>query len=216
MADFTIKQNDRQPVFSAILKDPNDAVVDLTTAVSASLRMRRSGERAHVIGTMTIGSPKTNGKVTYQWAAGDTFITGESMEAVIVVEWPGSSYQTFPTEGYISVDVTDNIDVETADLNEDIVVPDATPQLYGDGYWPWTPTVMHDGAPVTGASVTVISDVPETFGPATTNAQGKCIASDGAGAFRLDPGTFTVTTTSGGVTKTEVLVIDENGNGVLT
>jgi len=176
--------------------------------------MRRPGQRAHVIGAMTFDLTRTSGIVYYSWAEGDTFIVGEGMEAVIVVEWPGSAYQTFPTVGYISVDVSDNIETETADLLEDTELPPTTPALYGDGYWPWTPLVEDAGVPVSGASVSVITGGGTTYGPATTDANGQCIASDGYGAFRLDPGTYTLTITKTGVTITQVLTIDDDGNGV--
>lgn len=217
MADFSIKQGDSEPTFTATLKDSSGAVVDLTTAVSAQFRMRKPGERAHVVGSMGFGSDRTLGVVTYSFSVEETRIVGSGMEAVVVIEWPDSEYQTFPTVGYVSIDVLDNIDVGTADLDEDIVLPGTTLVLYGSGYWPWTPTVLDAlGAPVSGASVSVITSVGITHGPGTTDVDGQVLAEDGLGAFRLDSGTYTVNTVYGGVSHVQTLTIDSSGNGVLT
>lgn len=216
MADFSIKQYDTKPVFSAVLRDPSGNPVDLSTATSVEFRLRKSNERAHVVAAASIDVDPTTGRVSYAWADGDTDLVGDGMEAVIVVTWNDGSEQTFPTVGYVSVDVKDNIEAENADLDEVVVVPDTTPQTYGTGDWPWTPTVLNSSdEPVVGASVRVITSSGTTYGPATTGADGKCLSSDGFGSFRLSAGSYTLQVISAEVTYTQKLTIDASGNGVI-
>jgi hypothetical protein len=212
MAEFRIKQGDIDPVIVVTLLDHEDLPFDTTGCTAAELRVRAIGKRAHVVGAMEFLEPAADGKVRYAWVAGDTDLVG-SHEAVIVVTNANARQQTFPTDGFFTITVLDNIEADTAYTVPEVEMPPTTPVTYGTGYWPWTPTIYDGGTPHSGASVSVITALGVTLGPATTDANGQCLASDGFGAFRLAPGEYTVSVTDAGVTYTQKLTIDADGNG---
>ena len=112
---FTIKQNDRRPVFVVILKDnfgeQTEAPVNLTTVTggTASFNMRAANGGAIKInrGTAQITSAAA-GEVTYSWTAIDTNTVG-SYEAEIEVIWSDGKAETFPNDGYWDVEIVDDI-----------------------------------------------------------------------------------------------------------
>ena len=111
---FTLKQNDRRPLFVVVLKDnfgePDEAVVDLTNATSAVFNMVPAGGGAVKInrGSATIGSPASNGQVTYSWGTADTNTVG-TFNAEIEIVWNDGKAETFPNDSYWTVEIVDDL-----------------------------------------------------------------------------------------------------------
>lgn len=101
MQTFTIRQNDRLPSISATLQDAADVPVDLTAAVSVTFNMRS------VEGPLVVSSPaafvdRLTGRVSYDWAEGDTADPGK-YRAEFEVLWSGARTETYPNVDYITV-----------------------------------------------------------------------------------------------------------------
>jgi hypothetical protein len=110
MADFSIKQNDLLPILEAILQDVNGNPVDLGPASSIVFHLREEGDASLKIedGVVeTDANPKT-GKVTYSWVDTDTDTNGLFL-GEFEVTWAGAKLQTFPSVGYISIAVIDDL-----------------------------------------------------------------------------------------------------------
>ncbi len=110
---FTIKQFDTRPFFVVILKDdfgePTEAGVDLSTATGAVFNMREHGGTTIKVnrgaGTITNG---TAGEVTYKWGTVDLDTAG-TYDAEVEVTWNDGKVETFPSDSYWEVIVTDDI-----------------------------------------------------------------------------------------------------------
>lgn len=103
---FYIKQNDTQPRMLATLKDGDENLIDLTGA-SVRFHMRTVGgsvvtDSAAVV--VTAGS----GLVRYDWQAADTDTVG-SYQAEFEVTYADGTIETFPNNGYIRVQIGDDI-----------------------------------------------------------------------------------------------------------
>jgi hypothetical protein len=211
-ADLHIKQGDTLPDLVATLTDEHGGAIDLTNATSVTFIMRQEGRNAVVSHTATITTP-AQGKVTYAWQDGDTDIAG-IFQAVFEILFSGGAILTVPTDGFITIEITDDISA-ISEVVTPVTTPDTTLVTYGTGIFRWTPTVTHDGAPVSGATVRVVSSTGVLMGPATTGVTGECLASDSKGAFRINAGIYTVTIVSGSVTASYTLTMDSSGNGVM-
>lgn len=110
MSDFTIKRGDLLPDLAVTLLDADGNPVDLTLADGAKLAISLVGaEHTPIIySDMTIAAEPTTGIVTYIWQEGDTDTPGE-YQSEIVVDWGGRE-QTFPTIGYISITIVDDLE----------------------------------------------------------------------------------------------------------
>lgn len=111
MADFVIKQNDTRPKLVVALRDDvdgEDVAVDLTLATSVKFLMRPAAGGAAKVSKAAAITDAVNGVVTYTWEAANTD-TVDAFEAEIEVTWNDGGIETFPAEGYISVDITDDI-----------------------------------------------------------------------------------------------------------
>lgn len=108
MSTFSIKQNDLLPALSAVLNDA-DGPVDLTGASSIAFHMRPVGSTTAttLTGTASIVNAAT-GEVRYTWAGSDTATAG-AYECEWEITWPGSKKMTFPSKGYDTVVITDDI-----------------------------------------------------------------------------------------------------------
>jgi hypothetical protein len=105
---FYIKQNDTSPKIQATLKDGDGDVINLTDAI-VRFHMREIGETTTTTdASATVVSPATSGVVQYNWAADDTDTVG-SYQAEFEVEYGDGSIETFPNNGYIRVEITDDI-----------------------------------------------------------------------------------------------------------
>jgi hypothetical protein len=105
---FEIKQNDRRPRWRVQLT-ANGAPVNITGATGAVFTMMAG----------TSGTPKVNkaamtiidaptGVVEYAWASGDTSTTGE-FNVEVEVNWGGGETQTFPSVGYFTITIEDDL-----------------------------------------------------------------------------------------------------------
>lgn len=103
---FYIKQNDTVPSIRATLQNGNGDPVDLINA-SVRFHMRAIGANTAVDAAAVVVSAAA-GIVQYNWTATDTDIIG-SYQAEFEVTYPDSTVETFPNDGYIRVEIIDDI-----------------------------------------------------------------------------------------------------------
>ena len=110
MADFYIKQNDLLPVLEANLQDINWTPVDLSNASNIVFHLREENDATLKIedGVVVIDANPKTGKVTYSWINTDTDTNGLFL-GEFEVTWAGAKKQTFPSVGYISIKVIDEL-----------------------------------------------------------------------------------------------------------
>lgn len=104
---FYIKQNDTSPFLLATLKDANENLIDLTAA-TVRFHMRRVGSTDAVVDGAAIVVNEDQGTVRYEWQAADTAQIG-SYQAEFEVTYSGGVIETFPNNGYIRVEIKDDI-----------------------------------------------------------------------------------------------------------
>lgn len=103
---FEIKRNDRRPYFRVQLT-ANDQPADLTTAAAARIIMKTGSQIKINRATMTF-LDRPNGIVEYAWGLTDTDTSG-SYNVEVEIDWGGSEFQTFPSTGYFTVLVNDDL-----------------------------------------------------------------------------------------------------------
>lgn len=106
MATFYMKQNDTQPKMLASLKDGDENAINLTGS-SVRFHMRNLAGSLVVDAAASIVTPLT-GLVRYDWQPADTATVG-SYQAEFEVTYGDGSIETFPNNGYIRVQITDDI-----------------------------------------------------------------------------------------------------------
>jgi BppU N-terminal domain len=113
MSDFQIKRGDLLPTLVITLLDANGATVDLTSASGAKLAIRIIGSTTPLVyADMVIDNQiASKGQVHYDWQEGDTDTPGE-YQAEVVVNWGGKE-QTFPTVGFITITIEDDLETHT-------------------------------------------------------------------------------------------------------
>jgi len=104
---FYIKQNDTTPSLRANLKNGSGDAVDLTNATSRFHMRTMGGSTASVDAAAQIIDEAT-GVVQYNWVSGDT-VTNGTFEGEFEVTYPDGTIETFPNDGYITIEVTDDI-----------------------------------------------------------------------------------------------------------
>ena len=102
--EISIKQNDLRPIIAFTLKE-NGTAKNLTGATSATLKMRSGATTVSRAGVI---SDATNGIVQVTFTGSDTAVSG-GYEAEIEVVWPTSQPQTFPNEGYFTINIVDDV-----------------------------------------------------------------------------------------------------------
>jgi hypothetical protein len=108
MADFTIVQGDSAPAFTDTLEYSNKEPVNLTGAtVKFVMRALSANEPTALTGATSVLSP-TEGKVAFSPTAADTSVVGNYM-ASWVVTFTGGQRMTFPTQGYLWVQIQENL-----------------------------------------------------------------------------------------------------------
>lgn len=105
---FYIKQNDTAPAIRATLQDGDGNAVDLTDATVRFHMKAIDASTVKVDDIVSIVSPATSGVVQYNWIADDTDTVG-SFHAEFEVTYSDTSIETFPNNGYIRVEITDDI-----------------------------------------------------------------------------------------------------------
>lgn len=108
MTDFYIKQNDTSPALLATITDA-DGPVNLTGASVTFYMASAVGSVKTIItsGAATVINAAT-GQVSYSWDAPDTAIAGIHIAEFEVV-FSDASKETFPNDGYISINITPDI-----------------------------------------------------------------------------------------------------------
>ena len=104
MAFHRMKVGDLRPVFYATVK--RAGAVDLTGA-TAVLRMGLAGSAETVDYSLTVVSAE-DGIVQYEWSTGDTDVAG-TYQASIIVTWPDSDPETFPTKGFLEIVIEEGL-----------------------------------------------------------------------------------------------------------
>lgn len=108
MSTFTIKKNDTSPDLQATLTDADGAAVNLTGA-TVRFHMRLPGaSSAKVDAAGSIVGTATDGVAKYSWSAGDTDTAGV-YEAEFEITYSGGGIETFPSGGYILVNVLEDL-----------------------------------------------------------------------------------------------------------
>jgi hypothetical protein len=107
MATFYIKQNDTSPAMLATLKDGDEQVVELSGS-TVRFHMRAMGETDVTVDAAASIYDVDAGQVSYEWSASDTATVG-SYQAEFEVTNTDGTIETFPNNGYIRVEITDDI-----------------------------------------------------------------------------------------------------------
>lgn len=105
MADWYMTQGDTAPRIRGQLTENSDPV-DLSDA-SVEFRMTKNGT-VILEEDATIESAST-GMVYYQWSDGDTDDSVGIHEASFIVTWNGGLVQTFPSKGFIVVQIQPSV-----------------------------------------------------------------------------------------------------------
>lgn len=108
MADFTIRRGDLLPVIVATLSDEETGVAVNLTGATVRFRMKAYGDDPPKINAPAIISNAVNGVVRYEWAGTDTDTVGGYI-AEWQITWPGAKTQTFPSDGYLSIEIMPDI-----------------------------------------------------------------------------------------------------------
>lgn len=104
---FYVKQNDTAPSIRATLKDGDDDAIDLTGA-SVRFHMRSIGGTSAKVDSAATIVTAASGIVQYDWVAADTDTVG-TYQAEFEVTYSDTRIETFPNNGYIVVEITDDI-----------------------------------------------------------------------------------------------------------
>lgn len=103
---FEIKKNDRRPYYRVQLT-ANGTPVDLTGATAARFIMK-SGSTVVVNKQAMTFVDRPTGVVQYAWGATDTATSGD-FNIEVEVDWGGSELQTFPSKGYFTATISDDL-----------------------------------------------------------------------------------------------------------
>lgn len=104
---FYVKQNDTSPAMLATLQDADGNAVNVTGA-TVRFHMRAVGSTTVVVDEAATIVTAADGIVRYDWQAADTDTIG-SYQAEFEVTYADSSVETFPNDGYIRVEIIDDI-----------------------------------------------------------------------------------------------------------
>ena len=104
---FYIKQNDTVPSIRAELQNGNGDAVDLIDA-TVQFHMRAIGANQTTVDAAAVVVSAASGIVQYNWIAADTDTIG-SYQAEFEVTYPDGTIETFPNNGYIRVEIIDDI-----------------------------------------------------------------------------------------------------------
>jgi len=104
---FYVKQNDTTPSLRAALKNGDNDAIDLTNA-TCRFHMRKIGSTTVSVDEAAQIVTEATGIVQYNWTASDTATVG-SYQGEFEVTYPDNTIETFPNNGYIRVEITDDI-----------------------------------------------------------------------------------------------------------
>jgi hypothetical protein len=106
MYDITLKRGDTRHAIRAILKDSSGSPVDLTDC-SVSFRMAPLG-RPPTISRQVDAHDAEAGEVWVVWSPGETDISGV-YRAEFRVTYGDGRRETFPNDGYISIQILSDL-----------------------------------------------------------------------------------------------------------
>lgn len=104
---FYVKQNDTSPAMLATLQDGDGNAINIQGA-SVRFHMRQIGRSDIVVDAPAVIVTPIEGLVRYDWGAADTDTVG-SYQAEFEVTYNDASIETFPNDGYIRVEIIDDI-----------------------------------------------------------------------------------------------------------
>jgi len=107
MSTFYIKQNDTTPSLRATLENGSGDAVDLTST-TVRFHMREIGKTTVKTDAAATLISANTGIVQYNWVADDTDTVG-SYQAEFEVTYSDNTVETFPNNGYIRIEITDDI-----------------------------------------------------------------------------------------------------------
>lgn len=107
MSIFYIKENDTVPSIRATLLNGSGDVIDLINA-TVNFHMRAIGGSSVIVDSAAIVVNAAGGLVQYDWDAADTADIG-SYQAEFEVTYSDGTIETFPSAGYIRVEIIDDI-----------------------------------------------------------------------------------------------------------
>lgn len=107
MSTFYIKENDTVPSIRATLQNGSGNAVDLIDA-TVNFHMRAIGGSTVLVDASATVVNAAGGLVQYDWDAADTADVG-SYQAEFEVTYSDGTIETFPSSGYIRVEITDDI-----------------------------------------------------------------------------------------------------------
>ena len=106
-----IKQGDTYPPLRAVLMD-DETPVALADIASVQILARRGAGRGRGPQAVVIDAPcslgESPGEVVYDWQPGDTDEAGQ-LQVEFRVTWAEGGVQTFPSQGYLIVEVTEPV-----------------------------------------------------------------------------------------------------------
>jgi hypothetical protein len=104
MADTVlIKHNQREPRLRARIVDSSGVAVNLSGAVGVTFSMRSGRDLTNKIASQpAVITDAPEGRIEYQWRAGDTDTLG-NFNAEFLVNWGNGVTEIFPTTGAIRV-----------------------------------------------------------------------------------------------------------------
>jgi hypothetical protein len=104
---FYIKENDTVPSIRATLQNGSGNAVDLIDA-TVRFHMRAIGGNSAAVDAAATVVNAASGLVQYDWEAADTADVG-SFQAEFEVTYSDGTVETFPSDGYIRVEIIDDI-----------------------------------------------------------------------------------------------------------
>ena len=110
MADFYIKQGDREPPLIVTCVDENRDVIDLSAATLVRFNLINPGIDTPKLSLATAAfeGPQSGGKVRYNWGAADTDTFGK-YNGEFVITWSGGNITRFPNYKYILIEIMKKI-----------------------------------------------------------------------------------------------------------
>jgi hypothetical protein len=123
-ADFTIVSGDTSPVLTRALQYSDQTPVDLN-GMTVALQMRSMTDAATVtLASAVVVTNAALGEVSYTFASADTAAPGNYLAKFVVTA--GSDTMSFPTDGYLWIEVQPSLGVEPQQL---VSLPDAKMEL---------------------------------------------------------------------------------------
>ena len=108
MNDFYIKQNDTSPSIRVQFLDNDKNPVNIIGgSVKFKMSVYNTGEL--VVNDNAIISDGENGVAYYLWSSEDTATAG-TFKAEFEVTYSDASVETFPNDGYINIQIEDDLD----------------------------------------------------------------------------------------------------------